>query len=553
MSNYINIKNNKVVLSFKYDPNIVMSVKSIDGRVWNKTNKQWEIPIDNINEVIDILSPIGFIPSSLVLEEVKKREQFLNKIESIKDGNGEKYTGSLPLFDFQHKGASFLKNMPYALLADVPGLGKTIQTIASTEQDKQILIFCPASLKYNWKEEIEKWLPKSTTLVINGNKQERENQWKISSTYNYKYIIANYELLIHDFELIHNKHWPVIVCDEATRVSNPSAKTTQRLYTLKSDKRIALTGTPISNSPQDIYGIFQWLVPGYLGTFNQFKQKYLDFVDSGWGYDKIIGYKNLNILKQKVDRFMIRRTKEEVFKDFPKKIVENIIFDQSESERKLYNFIKEQIVHEIQKLGDLDTRTLGIIPVKMLRLKQCTGHTSLVGADKPESSKLGALRDILDPIYNSGEKTIIFTQFSEMLKILHEDLSEYEPFVIYGEIDSETRMETVKRFNDKKGGGVIIMTEAGAYGLNMQSASYVVHYDCPWSVAKLMQREDRAHRIGQNKPVTVYNLVAKNTIDEYILKVLHLKQKTSVDVLADADRLSEIGLSVEDINEILRL
>ena len=114
-------------------------------------------------------------------------------------------------------------------------------------------------------------------------------------------------------------------------------------------------------------------------------------------------------------------------------------------------------------------------------------------------------------------------------------------------------MKTVKEFNDKIGGAVIIMTEAGAYGLNMQSASYVAHYDSPWSIAKLQQREDRAHRIGQNKPVTIYNLIAKNTIDEYILKVLKRKNEVSVDILQDFQRLEEFGLSEEDINEILRL
>lgn len=551
---FINIKNNKIVPSFKYDPDVVMAIKSIDGRVWNKINKQWEIPLENLDEAISILTPLGFIPSSFVLEMVKKQKEFLDKISLIRQSD-EKYSGSLPLFDFQHKGATFLKNMPFALLADVPGLGKSIQTIAATEGDEQVLIFCPASLKYNWKGEIEKWVKDSKVLVIDGNKRERTDQWVLSKHPKkyYKFTIANYELLLHDFDLIKDHPWGTIVCDEATRIANPRAQTTQNIYALKSKKRIALTGTPISNSPEDIFGVFHWLIPGYLGTYSQFQKKYCDMQDSGWGYSKITGFRNMEILREKVGRFMLRRTKEEVFKDFPPKLVEDIVFSLSESERKMYTLIKEQVVAEIAKLGDLDTRTLSIIPVKMLRLKQCTGHTELVSADKGESSKVDALKALLEPIIASGEKAIIFTQFSEMLQILRRELEKYNPWVIWGEVDSADRMKAVQEFNNKEGGAVIIMTEAGAYGLNMQSASYVFHYDAPWSIAKLQQREDRAHRIGQNKPVTVYNLIAKNTIDEYVMKVLHRKQKVSVDILKDAERLEDMGLSKEDIDEILRL
>lgn len=551
--NFINIKNNKVVPSFQYDPDIVLAIKSIDGRVWNKGAKQWEIPIENLDEVMKVLVPMGFRVSSLVLDVVKREREFLDNIEKIKQSD-EPFSSSLPLFDFQHKGARFLKNMPFALLADVPGLGKSIQTLASTMDDQQILIFCPASLKYNWQEEIFKWIKDEPVVVIDGNKETRQKKW--INGMRGRFIIANYELLLHDAEIIFQADWSrtTVVCDEATRISNPKAQTTKNIYQLKCKKRIALTGTPISNSPTDIFGIFYWLIPGYLGTHSQFTKKYCDMADSGWGYSKITGFKNLEILREKVGRFMLRRTKEEVFKDFPPKVVEDIVFQLSDEERKMYNFIKEQVVNEIKKLGDLDTRTLGIIPVKMLRLKQTTGHTELIDVPGIESTKLTTLKGLLEPIYASGEKAIIFTQFSSMLQILKRELSgKYDSWVIWGDVDSVDRMKAVKEFNDKEGGAVIIMTEAGAYGLNMQSASYVFHYDAPWSIAKLQQREDRAHRIGQNKPVTIYNLIAKNTIDEYVMKVLHKKQVVSVDILKDADRLEEMGLSKEDIDEILRL
>lgn len=565
MSRFINLKGDKIVLFFTYDQKVIETIRTIDGRIWNKFEKHWEIPKENLEDVVSILSPLKFELSDAVKREYERAQEIQKEYDLIKASSDQPYTGVLPLYDFQRKGAMFLRTMPHALLADVPGLGKSIQSLASVEDgDRKVLIFCPATLKYSWKTEIEKWQPNETVVVIEGNKKIRGEQWINGLKGMYvnrskvipKYVIANYELLLHDIDILKEHEFDVIICDEATRISNPNAQTTVNLKTLKSKKRIALTGTPISNKPDDIWSIIDWLVPRYLGSYYQFKNKYCEMADD-WGmngeYSKISGYKNLDKLSEKVDRFMLRRTKEEVFDDFPPKMIENIVFELSEKERDLYVSIKEQLYQEINDLSLLDTRNLAIIPVKMLRLKQCTGHTKLVGANEPESSKLATLKDIIRPILASGEKTIVFTQFAEMLHIITEELKGYLPFAIYGDVDSQSRMQRVKEFNDAKGGQIIVMTEAGAYGLNMQSASYVVHYDAPWSIAKLQQREDRAHRIGNNKPVTVYNMIAKNTIDEYILKLLAKKNKVAVNILQDAERLSEHGLSTEDIKEILRL
>lgn len=545
---HINLKDDRLILTFKFDPKIISIIRSIDGRIWNAKFKRWEVPKENVEEVLEKLEPLDFI-AHLDVKRLKKQQEEVEERISLICKDPGLYRGNLPLYDFQKKGAAFMDVMDSALLGDVPGLGKTIQSIAATENQSQILIFCPATLKYSWEAEIKKWLPEAKILVVDGNKEERLWQWNLAKGNKFKYVIANYELLIHDFELINIKEWPVIICDEATRISNPEAKTVKNLKELRSKKRLALTGTPISNTPDDIYSIIDWLVPKYLGSFYQFRQKYCITDDR---YNRVVGYKNMEELKKKVGRLMLRRTKEEVFSDFPKKIIEDITFHLSEDEKKMYKFIKEQIAEEIQKMSDLDTRTLGIIPVKMLRLKQCTGHLCLVGA-KGESTKLQTLKELVKPILDSGEKVIVFTQFAEMMKVILSEMREYDPYYVFGEVDNVTRFETVKKFNDAEGGKMIVMTEAGAWGLNMQSASYVIHYDSPWSISKLMQREDRAHRIGRNKPVTVYNLVAKDTIDEYVLKILHKKQKVSVDILQDAERMAEAGMTMEDIKEILRI
>lgn len=547
---------NSLTITFKYDPKILNVVREIDGRKFNAALKRWEVPLANIVDCWEVLKPLGFTADAEVLAAYNARKAEIDSILSIKQ-NDAPYTGTLPLFDFQRTGTAFLRALPAALLADVPGLGKTLQTAAAFEDlNDQILIFVPASLKFNWHDEIKKWLPDDKVVVIHGDKQERTEKWiyalkgapRGDAHIFPKWVIANYELLIHDFETITStgKVWGAIVCDEADRIANPFAKTTQSLKLLKSHKRIALTGTPISNTPEDLWSIIDWLYPRYLGTFTQFQKKYCK-IHPKW--NRVIGYINLDQLKNRVEPIMLRRLKEQVLKDFPPKTVEYVKFDLEPGERALYESVKKLVIAEIKKLTDLDTRSLGLVPVKMLRLKQCTDHASLIDAHHGaylKSSKLETLKEMLKPIAASGEKSIVFTQFSEMAHILKQELADYRPSVIWGGVDPLERKHIVDEFKADPEKKVLIMTEAGTYGLNLQAATYVFHYDGPWSVSKIEQREGRAHRVGQDKPVTVYHLVANKTIDEYILKVLSGKQKMSQDILGDRNTIS-----VADINDIL--
>jgi len=338
-----------------------------------------------------------------------------------------------------------------------------------------------------------------------------------------------------------------IIADESTRISNPNSKTSKNLCKLKTKKKVALTGTPVSNSPLDIYATINWLSPGYFGFITQFKEKYC-IMDPNSRFERVLAYKNLNELASRISRFMLRRTKEEVLNDFPLKTVNNITFELSESERNSYDGVKEQIIEEVEKLT-INPKSLNLIPVMMLRLKQAVNDFRLLGNQYVGSTKLTILKDIIQEIVENGDKVLVFTQFAEMAKILHDEIN--NSTIIHGDIDSQDRQARVNEFNIQGGPDVMIMTEAGAYGLNLQAANYVIMYDMPWSVAKLRQREDRAHRIGQKKPVTVYNLIAKGTIDEYVQKVLHRKQKASVDILDDKDRLEAAGISKEDVKNIL--
>lgn len=255
---------------------------------------------------------------------------------------------------------------------------------------------------------------------------------------------------------------------------------------------------------------------------------------------------------------MLRRLKKEVFKDLPAEMVENIYFELSLTERDLYTGIQRRLAEEVSKLT-INAQTLALIPVRLLRLMQCTDHPALIGSDKP-SSKLATLKDIVEPLFTNCEKIVIFTQFAQMARKLHEEFGgDGISLLIEGQTPALERSRVAALFNDPTlPYQVCIMTEAGNAGLNMTETTVIVNYDLPWSFSRLEQRLGRSragtpYRRDPMKPIVVYNLLAKNSIDEYVQKVLHKKAGYSADLLKDVERLTDEGLDVDAINEILHL
>src|SRR3990167_9335831 len=527
---YVEMKSGWLIPRFRYDERIVALVKTITGRSYDRSTRTWCIPCCHVAEVFEKLAPIGFSFTGELRtygNQLLEHRKLCERAKTMAVYNGKL---SAVMHPYQRIGAGFLQVAGRALLADQMGLGKTLQSIAACEADKRVLVLCPATNKYGWKEEIEKW-EGVHAQVVDGGPADRLADWHSNA----KWTIANYELLLRPADLSEMRRgFDVIICDEANRIANGRAKTVMALKTVPALKRFAMTGTPISNRPSDIWSIVDWLHPGLLGTWQQFLDTYAVFDD--WGErGKVVG-----------------------FKDLPKKTVQDISFDLSPAELKVYDAVRSNIMSEgmVGALADIDRASLGEVMVKMMRLKQVTGHTALVGDGAAGSTKLEVLMERLTEAIEGGEKVIVFTQFAEMAKILSAKmkLEQVEHRLIYGDVAHEDRQRFVNEFNDpSKDVWVMIMTEAGAYGLNLQAASVVVHFDLPWSIAKTLQREDRAHRMGQTKPVTILNLVARGTIDEYVAKVLKRKNRESVEILEDDVRLEEAGLSAEDIKAILRI
>ena len=433
-----------------------------------------------------------------------------------------------------------------ALNGDQPGLGKTIQAIAAIKMHKcqKILYFTLATLKATVKEEFELRAPNSQTVIIRGEKKQRDKIWSQDANV----YIANYELLLRDLPEMQKIKWDAIIADEATRLSNPQAKTTRAIKKLNAIYKFPLSGTPLSNAVQDVWSIIDFCEPGALGSYWQFVDRYCE--KDVWG--SIKGYKNLDILRKEIHPYCIRRLKKEVLQQLPPKMYENIYIELSASERKMYNAIKQELKNELKSLGMTDRGGLQNMITKMLRLKQAADSLELI-SDIRKSSKLEGLKELLQSICVDGNKVVIFTFFKTMALILMRELVEYNPLLIAGGVSEQDRNDNRDKFNSNIENRILISTDAGSFGLNLQKKSKsIIHYDIPWSVSKTEQREDRVHRIGQTGQVIVYKMIAKDTIDEYSLQVLSMKQNTAEKVLGDRDRLRNKRVSRETIRKLLQ-
>lgn len=524
---YANLDNTLIRLSFPYDHQLVQFVRTLPMRKFDPETKSWTFPLDVAGPQIPKLAAFDFHIDPAITRAIEGRAEEAEELESLAVQDDISFETSLPLLPYQKVGAAFIKRIKSGLLGDDVGCGKTIQSIAVVEANpevKKVLVFCPAVLKYQWENELHKFLNGNVTVsVVDGTPDERREAWMKEA----KYYIANYELLLRDLSYFQQYHWDYIIADEATKIANPWAKQSKAIKTLKSRHRIALTGTPISNRPEELWNVIDFTNPGVLGNYIGFVDRYC--IKNKWG--GIFQYQNLDELGGMVKKYMIRRMKTDVLKELPEKIASDVPVKLSEQEKKLYDQIKMEILFEIEK-EDIDKINNPVsiqnTLVKMLRLKQLTDSMELLGS-KPKSSKLEALQELLSTL--EGRKVIIFTQFAEMAKILERELVDYHPLVIMGEVDNETRQLRVSSFNTMDTHKILIMTSAGMYGLNIQAASVVIHFDQEWSLAKMIQRTGRAWRMGQKQSVLEYSLLAKGSIDMYIKNVLRKKQSISDRIL----------------------
>ena len=408
------------------------------------------------------------------------------------------------------------------ILADDMGLGKTVQTLAHLVIEKQqgrlrkpSLIVAPVSVLGNWQQEIRRFAPELTLLVLHGAKR-KERFASIGAT---DVILIGYPLLLVDGDMLLERDFSFVILDEAQTIKNPQAKVSQMAQALRAEHRLCLSGTPMENHLGDLWSLFNFVQPGLLGERRQFQRLYRTPIENGGDINRAAA------LSRRVQPFLLRRTKDAVAHDLPPKmhIVEAIELD--ERQRDFYDGIRlgqHRRVREAIEQQGLARSHLTVLNA-LLKLRQACCDPRLVDADAPTqlvpSAKLDWLSTALPELIAEGRRILLFSQFTSMLSLIETRVSELS--IPYCLLTGETRhrSELVERF---QAGGIplfLISLKAGGTGLNLTAADTIIHYDPWWNPAVEAQATDRAHRIGQDKPVFVYKLIAQGTVEEKIMQL----------------------------------
>ena len=466
------------------------------------------------------------------------------------------------LREYQQVGFDWLKTLDEyklgGILADDMGLGKTVQLLAvimsyfeniKDEERKPVLVVCPSSLTLNWKEEASKFTPSLKTVVVNGDLKTREEI--IRNITNFDIIITSYDLLKRDINLYKelNYSFRYIIADEAQYIKNNNTQNAKTIKEIKADTKFALTGTPIENSLSELWSIFDFIMPGYLYSYNKFKIQYETPITKD--EDKEAMAK----LKSMIEPFVLRRIKENVLTELPEKTITVLNNEMTGEQLKIYlsymQSAKKQAKEEIEANGVANSQIK--ILALLMRLRQICCHPGLfIENYEGESSKLNQCMEIVKDAINGGHKILLFSGYSSMFTYLEKEFNKenIKYFKLTGQTKVEDRMDLVNEFNNNEDIKVFLISlKAGGTGLNLIGADMVIHYDPWWNLSAENQATDRTYRIGQKRNVQVYKLITKNSIEEKIYNLQERKAKLAEDMLS----MNETFISKLSKDEIMDL
>ena len=487
---------------------------------------------------------------------LKPHTSFENMVQAFKEVDEANYEvpPSLQqiLRPYQETGYRWLKTLTHyhfgGILADEMGLGKTLQVITLIlsgweTSEKPSLIITPSSLMYNWKREIEKFAPNLKALVVRGEPGHRELLIEKSSEYDV--IITSYDLIRRDIEHYETQTFYYCILDEAHYIKNHSTKNARAVKRLKSHVRFALTGTPIENSIADLWSIFDFILPGYLGSYGHFKKKYETPIV------KNQEHRLLERIHQQVSPFILRRLKTDVLKELPPKIETNLYCEMEAEQENLYIAtlyqMRQSLGAEIKENGFQQNRIQ--VLTHLMRLRQLCCHPALYLENyEGESAKFKLCLQLIEDCMASKHKVLLFSQFTSMLDLLAATLTKMgiPYFMLTGSTPSEKRLELAEQFNLDETPIFLISLKAGGTGLNLTGADVVIHYDPWWNLSAQNQATDRAHRIGQDKSVQVFKLLTKQTIEEKIEELQQRKRDLTEAVIKEGETFIN-GLSEQEM------
>lgn len=502
--------------------------------------------------------------------DMKRDRNFKNLVRNMKtaEENDFEIPASLEpiLRNYQKNGFLWLKTLMQngfgGILADDMGLGKTLQVITLLQsvyeeqserqaflETKRMFAFivAPASLIYNWQNEISHFAPGLSVVMVTGNVTERKK--KIEEARTEQVIITSYDLLKRDLEEYKNKKFQIQVIDEAQYIKNASAQAAKAVKSITAGFKIALTGTPIENRLSELWSIFDYLLPGFLYYYSRFREEF---------ETPIVGNENkeaMERLKRMIQPFVLRRRKQDVLTDLPDKLEEIVYTNLDGEQKKLYMAHVERLKLFLENQSESELKTAKLFVLSELtKLRQICCNPALLYEDyKEESAKLDLCMETIKTAAEGGHKVLVFSQFTSNFELLEQRLEEEQLtwYRLTGATKKEERIALVEQFNQNQVPVFLISLKAGGTGLNLTAADIVIHYDPWWNLAVQNQATDRAHRIGQKHVVTVYKLIMKDTIEEKIVALQEKKGDLAEQILS-GEGIAEIGFSKEELLSLLQ-
>ena len=482
-----------------------------------KTDRKWQTKVNRFKKIMDTVPPI---PSTLKVE----------------------------LRDYQVAGFQWMTRLAHwgvgACLADDMGLGKTAQALAvllDRAADGPALIVAPTSVCHNWIAEAHRFAPTLNPILFGG----KDRDGMVQGVKAFDMLVASYGLMQQESDLLGSRKWHTIVLDEAQAIKNITAKRSQAAMNLKGDFRIITTGTPIENHLGELWTLFNFINPGLLGTLKQFNARFALPVERN--NDQMVNKR----LKKLIRPFILRRSKTEVLEELPVKTEVMLHVEMDAKEAAFYEALRRKALLKLaQDAAPAGRKHLKIL-TEIMRLRRACCHPRLILPESPlTGAKLALFGQVISELLENRHKALVFSQFVGHLEILREylDGKKIDYRYLDGSTPTKARQDQVARFQKGEGDLFLISLKAGGLGLNLTAASYVIHMDPWWNPAVEDQASDRAHRIGQQHPVTVYRLVTRGTIEEKIIS-LHRKKRALADSLLDGSDMSG-KVSAE---ELLRL
>ena len=523
-------------------------MKNKKGFYKTKNNNYLDLQDKTVIRILNILDSLDISDDNITIdknnmlyinESLKNQGTAFDKgeetIKEIDKGLSNRKQREVPddlnakLRNYQVEGFNWLNEIANlkvgGILADEMGLGKTIQIIAFllSQKGKKSIVITPTSLIYNWRDEFKKFAPSLKVGIIHGDKKNRV----VMMEKDFDVIVTTYGLIKNDYEYYKEKEFDFCIIDEAQNIKNSKAQNTKYVKAIKAGCRIALSGTPMENNLMELWSIFDYIMPGYLLSEAKFKEKYLkeDMYDE---------------LKELIKPFILRRLKKDVIDELPNKIEKKFMVEMEKNQKAVYqSYIKEVR----QKLYSGEDNKITVFSY-LTKLRQLCLDPSLILDDYVgRSAKIEAALNIVNMAIAENRKVLIFSQFTSVLQKLGDELSEKNIGYLYldGSTKANKRVEMVKEFNESEELKIFLISlKAGGTGLNLTSSDLVLHFDPWWNPAIEDQATDRAHRIGQQNIVEVIKLIAKDSVEENIIRLQEDKRELINKVISG----EEIGSNV---------